>query len=45
MIFKPKTIDKPCVQAQYLENISQKKGQPSGSKQKEHQDALKEGKK
>jgi hypothetical protein len=28
-----------------LENIGHKKGQPSGSKQKEHQEASKEGKK
>jgi hypothetical protein len=27
-----------------MENIGQKKGQPSGSKQKEHQKASKEGK-
>jgi hypothetical protein len=27
-----------------LENISQKKGKPSGSKRKEHQEASKEGK-
>jgi hypothetical protein len=33
------------VQAQYLDNIGNKKGQPSGSKQKDHQDAFKEGKK
>jgi hypothetical protein len=45
MLFKPKTVDEACVQAQYLENIGHKKGQPSGSKQKEHQDASKEGKK
>lgn len=37
MLFKPKTIDEECVQAQYLENIGHKKGQPSkvsGSKKK-----------
>jgi hypothetical protein len=33
MLFKPRTIDEACVQAQYLENIGHKKGQPSGSKQ------------
>jgi hypothetical protein len=32
MLFKPRTIDEACVQAQYLENIGNKKGQPSGSK-------------
>jgi hypothetical protein len=32
MLFKPRTIDEACVQAQYLENIGHKKGQPSGSK-------------
>jgi hypothetical protein len=45
MLFKPRTVDEACVQAQYLENIGQKKGKPSGSKQKEHQEASKEGKK
>jgi hypothetical protein len=29
----------------YLENIGHKKGQPSGSKKKEHREASKEGKK
>ena len=33
------------VQEQYLENIGQKKGKPSGSKKQEHQEASKEGKK
>jgi hypothetical protein len=32
-------------QAQYLENIGQKKGQPSGSKKKYHQEDSKDGKK
>jgi hypothetical protein len=45
MLFKPRIVDEACVQAQYLENIGQKKGQPSGLKQKEHQEASKEGKK
>jgi hypothetical protein len=45
MLFKPRTVDEACVQAQYLENIGQKKGKPSGSKKKEHQEASKEGKK
>jgi hypothetical protein len=45
MLFKPRTVDEACVQAQYLENIGHKKGKPSGSKQKEHQEASKEGKK
>jgi hypothetical protein len=45
MLFKPRTMDEACVQAQYLENIGQKKGNPSGSKKKEHQEASKEGKK
>jgi hypothetical protein len=26
MLFKPRTIDEACVQAQYLENIGHKKG-------------------
>jgi hypothetical protein len=34
ILFKSKTIDEACVQAQYLENIRRKKGQPSGSKKK-----------
>jgi hypothetical protein len=45
MIFNPRIVDEACVHAQYLENIGQNKGQPSGSKQKEHHDASKEGKK
>ena len=45
MFFKPRTIHDPCVQAQYLENIGHKKGKPGRSKQKENQDASKEGKK
>jgi hypothetical protein len=45
MLFKPRTMDEACVQAQYLENIGHKKGQPSGSKQKEHQGASKMGRK
>jgi hypothetical protein len=36
ILFKPRTMDKACVHAQYMENIGHKKGQPSGSKQKEH---------
>jgi hypothetical protein len=34
MLFKPRTVDEACVQAQYLENIGQKKGKPSGSSRK-----------
>jgi hypothetical protein len=45
MFFKPRKLDDSCVQEQYLENIGQKKGHPSGSKQKDHQEASKEGKK
>jgi hypothetical protein len=45
MLFKPRSVDEACVQAQYLENIGLKKGKSSGSKQKEQQDASKEGKK
>jgi hypothetical protein len=45
MLFKLKTVYEPCVQAQYLEIIGHKKGQPSGYKQKDHQEASKEGKK
>jgi hypothetical protein len=32
MLFKTRTLDEACIQEQYLENISQKKGKPSGSK-------------
>ena len=32
MRFKPNSIDESRVQAQYLENIGQNKGQPSSSK-------------
>jgi hypothetical protein len=45
MLFNTMKLDEACVQAQYLENIGQKKRQPSGSKQKENQKASKEGKK
>ena len=45
MLFKNKTSDEACVQAQYVENIGHTKGQLSGSKQKENQDSSKEGKK
>jgi hypothetical protein len=45
MLFMPRTVDKACVHAQYLENIGYKKGKPSGSKQKEHREASKEGNK
>ena len=45
MLFKPKSVDKDCVEAQYLKNIRKKKGKSSGSKQNEHQDASKDGKK
>jgi hypothetical protein len=45
MLFKPRTINEAYVQAQCLENIGHKEGQPSDSKHKEHQDASKEGKK
>jgi hypothetical protein len=44
MLFNPKTIDESYVKEQYLENMGHKKGQPIGSKQKEHHDASKEGK-
>jgi hypothetical protein len=36
MLFKPRIMDEACVQEQYLENIGQKKGRPSGSKEKEN---------
>ena len=36
MLFNPRIVDEAYVQAQYLENISHKKGQPSGSKHKEN---------
>jgi hypothetical protein len=45
MVFKPNRVDEACVKENYLENIGHKKGQPSGSKQKEHREASKEGKK
>jgi len=45
MLFKPKMVDATCVQAQYLQNIGLKRVQSSGSKQKEKQDASKDGKK
>ena len=45
MMFKPKTMDETCVQAQYLKNIGLKRAQSSGSKQKEQQDTSKDGKK
>jgi hypothetical protein len=45
MIFKPRKMDEACIHAQYLENIGQKKGKPSGSKEKYHQEDFKEGKK
>ena len=45
MLFKPSSIDEACVQAQYLENIGKKKGQPSSSKRKESQDATMEDEK
>ena len=35
MIFKPRTVDETCVQAQYLENLGHKKVHPSDSKKKE----------
>jgi hypothetical protein len=44
-LFKPKTLVEAYVQAHYLESMSHEKGKPSGSKQKEHLDASKEGKK
>ena len=44
MLFKPKLVDKACVQALYPENIGLKRVQ-SGSKQKEKYEASKEGKK
>lgn len=44
ILFNPRSVDEACVQAQYLEKIGLKKGKSSGSKQKEQQDASKEGK-
>ena len=44
-LFKPRTINEACVQAQYMENMGMTKGQPSGSKKKGNQDASKEKKK
>jgi hypothetical protein len=35
VLFKPMIIDEACVHTQYVENIGHKKGQPSGSKQKD----------
>jgi hypothetical protein len=45
ILFNPKRVDEASVQEQYMKNICHKKGKPSGSKQKEHQDASKEGNK
>jgi hypothetical protein len=45
VLFKPRTVYKGYVQAQNLENMNKNKGQPSGSKEKDHQDASKEEKK
>lgn len=45
MLFKPKSVDKACVQAQYLENIDLKIAQSSGSKQNKKHEASKEGEK
>jgi hypothetical protein len=45
MLFKPRTMDEACVQEQYLENLGHMKGKPRNSKQKEQQEASKEGKK
>lgn len=45
MFFKPKSVGKACVHAQYLENIRLKKEKSSGLKKKEKYDASKEGKK
>jgi hypothetical protein len=45
MLFKPRIVDEASVQAQYLEYMDKKKGQPSGSKQKDHQEASTEGNK
>jgi hypothetical protein len=42
MIFKPNKVDKARVQEQYLEKICHKKGRPSNSKKKGHQEASKE---
>ena len=44
-LFNLRTSDEACVQAWYLENVSHEKGHPIGSKQKEHWDSSKEGKK
>jgi hypothetical protein len=44
MLFKPRTVDKVYVQAQYLE-MDRKKEQPNSSKQKDHQGTSMEGKK
>jgi hypothetical protein len=45
MLLKLGIVDEVCAQAWYLENIGHKKICLNGSKQKEHQDASKEGKK
>jgi hypothetical protein len=45
ILFTQRIVDEVCVEEQYLENIHHKKGKPSGSKQKEHQEASKEGEK
>jgi hypothetical protein len=44
ILFKIRKMYEVCVHAQYLENIGQKNGKQSGLKEKEHQEASKEGK-
>jgi hypothetical protein len=44
ILFKTMKMDEACVHEQYLENIGQKNGNPSGSKQKEHHKDSKERK-
>jgi hypothetical protein len=41
MLFKTRKIDEVYLQAQYLENMGKNKRQPSGSRQKDNQDASK----
>jgi len=45
MLFKPISVDKACVQAQYLDNIGENKGKLTGRMKKDHHEYSKEGNK
>jgi hypothetical protein len=44
MLSKPRIVDEAYAQSQYLNNICNKKQNPSGSKQTNHEYSSKEGK-